>query len=205
MTVQAQVFGLAGVFQAVHLVLGLARDGRLDAEPAQASVASVLRLDADDAAAVYGGAAGVRLGLDLLIEELDGIRREPAFARIVATVLHLERKLARRTALRERLVAGITAAQRSADALGVAHETVYERLAELYAETLSTLRPRIIVQGNGLYLSQPRMVAQIRALLLAAVRGAVLWRQSGGTAWKLLFGRARLVEAARALKAGENR
>jgi high frequency lysogenization protein len=202
-TNDAAVIGLAGTFQAARLVLDLARDGRTQATPAfEASLASVLRVDADSAADVYGGVAGVALGLDVLAAELDGpaSARDAALARTVATVLHLERKVVRRTALRDRLAEGIRGAERSAEALGAAHETVVERRAELYTGTISTLRPRIIVQGNGLYLSQPRIVAQIRALLLAAIRGAVLWRQSGGSGWRLVLGRRAVVEAARRLR-----
>ena len=39
------------------------------------------------------------------------------------------------------------------------------------------------------------MVAEIRALLLAAVRATVLWRQLGGTQWDLLFSRGRMLES----------
>lgn len=200
MSTEAQVLGLAGTFQAVRLVLDVARDGKADPAASAASLASVLRLDADTAADVFGGAANLKLGLDVLLAELDGTQRDPALARTVATVLHLERKLARRPVLREKLGDGLRAAQRSAEAFGPAHENVVEQLAGLYTGTLSTMRPRIIVQGNGLYLSQPRYVAQIRALLLAAVRAAVLWRQSGGNGWKLLFARHRIVAIARVLR-----
>lgn len=39
------------------------------------------------------------------------------------------------------------------------------------------------------------MVAEIRALLLAAVRSAVLWRQLGGSYWDFLFSRKAMIEA----------
>ena len=76
-----------------------------------------------------------------------------------------------------------------------------ERLGALYSETLGTVRPRIMVQGSALHLNQPRTVARIRTLLLAAVRAAVLWRQVGGTRWSLLLARGRIGAAARRLLA----
>jgi high frequency lysogenization protein len=78
---------------------------------------------------------------------------------------------------------------------------VSERLGALYAETLSTLRPRVMVPGSVLHLEQPRTVARIRTLLLASVRAAVLWRQVGGTRWGLLLRRGRICEASRRLHA----
>ncbi len=52
-----------------------------------------------------------------------------------------------------------------------------------------------MVQGNPHYLGQAGVVAEIRALLLAAVRSAVLWRQLGGSYWDFLFSRKAMLEA----------
>ena len=68
-------------------------------------------------------------------------------------------------------------------------------LGSLYADTISHLKPRVMVQGNPHYLGQAGVVAEIRALLLAAVRSAVLWRQLGGSYWDFLFGRKAMIEA----------
>ena len=43
------------------------------------------------------------------------------------------------------------------------------------------------------------MVAEIRAVLLAALRSAVLWRQLGGSPWDFLLRRGELARAANAL------
>jgi high frequency lysogenization protein len=52
-----------------------------------------------------------------------------------------------------------------------------------------------MVQGNPHYLGQAGVVAEIRALLLAAVRSAVLWRQMGGSYWDFLLARKAMVDA----------
>ncbi|WP_368666252.1 DUF489 family protein [Corallococcus sp. CA041A] len=44
-------------------------------------------------------------------------------------------------------------------------------------------------------MGQAGVVAEIRALLLAAVRSAVLWRQLGGSYWDFLFSRKAMIEA----------
>ena len=50
-------------------------------------------------------------------------------------------------------------------------------------------------QGNPLSRGQAGVVAEIRALLLAAVRAAVLWRQLGGSLWDFLFAKRAMMEA----------
>ena len=57
----------------------------------------------------------------------------------------------------------------------------------------------MLVQGNPVYLSQATLVGEVRATLLAALRAAVLWRQSGGSYWDFLLSRRRMVETAREL------
>ncbi|MCF5929353.1 DUF489 family protein, partial [Xanthomonas perforans] len=52
-----------------------------------------------------------------------------------------------------------------------------------------------MVQGNPHCLGHAGVVAEIRALLLAAVRSAVLWRQMGGSLWDFLFAKRAMIEA----------
>lgn len=198
---EARVIALAGVFQAAALVRDLATQGRADAVAAESSLASVFRIDSDSAADVFGGMGGVRLGLDILITHLDSAQREVGVAQLAVGILRLERRLARRSGMLGQLRTGIEAIQRQVDHLGVSHSTVQSRLAGLYAETLSQLTPRIIVHGNPVHLADTRRVEQIRALLLAGVRAAVLWRQVGGNQWRLLLRRREYAMLARGLLA----
>lgn len=201
MNLETQVFGLAGLYQAVTLALELARDGRCDEAAAGACLESLLRIDADSAAAIYGGAASVGRGLEILVAELER-PRDLVVTRTVATVAHLERKLHRRPDLQAQLQAGIRALEPQAGTLAGEGDAAVERLAELYVATISTLSPRIMVAGNGIYLAQTAIVGRIRALLLAAIRAAVLWRQGGGSGLRLLLQRARIAVVARELLAG---
>lgn len=196
-----RVIALAGVFQACSLVRGLATEGKADAATVESSLASVFRIDADSATDVFGGLGGVRLGLDTLIANLDGAGRDPAVTQLCVSALRLERKLASRPAMLGQLHDGIVAVQRQVDLVGADSANVQGRLGELYASTLSNLRPRIVVHGNPMYLGDARRVEQIRALLLAAVRAAVLWRQVGGSQWRLLLRRREYTMLARGLLA----
>lgn len=202
-----RVLALAGIFQAARLAQQLAREGRTERSAYRASLQSILMIEADDTREVYGGVAGVALGLELLRDKLTG-KNEPEdleLAKYVISMLQLEGALRRRPEVAEAIRAGVQAAESQMaffDASGAddeAHPRLIEKLAELYTQTLSTLTPRIIVSGEQGYLSTPLIAAKVRAALFAGVRSAVLWRQLGGNRWQLLFGRSRAVREAERL------
>lgn len=199
---EERVLALAGLFQAAALTQQLASEGRCDEAAMASSIASVFRIDAPSVAAVYGGVAGVRLGLRNLITQLDDGSRDMAVTRMVVTVMRLERSLARHAGLLAKLQDGIVAAQRQVAHFGQESPQVVQRLAELYASTLSTLKPRVMVSGDPQQLQQPQVVEKVRANLLAAVRSAVLWRQVGGRQWQLILFRRQCGMLARGLLTG---
>ena len=73
--------------------------------------------------------------------------------------------------------------------------------SRFYADCISPLGARVLVQGNPVYLSQATVVGEVRAALLAALRAAVLWRQVGGSYWDFLWSRRAMAETARELLA----
>ncbi len=199
---EERVLALAGLFQACVLAQQLANEGRCDETAMEAGVASVFRIDAPSVVGVFGNISNLRLGLRQLIGQLDGNERDMAITRMVVTVMRLERSLSARPELLTTLQQGIVAAQRQVEHFGRDSSQVTGRLAELYASTLSTLKPRVMVSGNPLQLQQPAVVEKVRANLLAAVRSAVLWRQIGGRQWQLLLYRRRCSMLARGLLTG---
>ena len=176
---EERVLALAGLFQATALAQQLANEGRCDETALEASLQSVFRIDAPSVVGVYGNVGNVRLGLRTLIAQLDENGRDMAVTRMAVTVLRLERSLSSRRDLLDQLQQGIVTAKRQVDHFGQSSPQVVGRLAELYASTLSTLRPRVMVTGNPQLLQQNAIVERVRASLLAGVRSAVLWRQVG--------------------------
>lgn len=198
---EERTLALAGLFQALALVRALATLGQADNSAYTASLASVLRIDAPDTLAVFGGIGGVRLGLQTLIRQIEGDQADAMITRMALTVLRIERRLMADGPRLEHLQQGLRDAQRQAEHFGSPdHASVIARLAGLYAETVSSLRPRVLVTGNAQMLNQPALVERIRAALLAAVRAAVLWRQIGGTQWRLLLQRKQILMLARGLQ-----
>lgn len=203
-----RTLALAGLFQAARLTQQLAREGRCDAPAYRASLDSILRIDAPDTPSVFGGIGGLTLGLDILGERL-GTGRAPLdyeLARYAINLTQLERALDAQPEMQEALQRGIEAARSQMKFFGDDEEAdganprLVEKLAELYSQTLSTLSPRILVNGEHGYLANPLIAAQVRAALLAGIRAAVLWRQLGGRRWQLLLMRGRIIGAARYLR-----
>jgi high frequency lysogenization protein len=199
---EERVLALAGLFQACALAQQLANDGRCDDTVMEASVASIFRIDAPSVVGVYGNISSVRLGLRNLIAQLDESDRDMSVTRMVVTVMRLERSLSRKPELLEKLQQGIVAAQRQVEHFGQNSPQVFGRLAELYASTLSTLKPRVMVSSNPQQLAQPAVVEKVRSNLLAAVRSAVLWRQIGGRQWQLILYRRQCSMLARGMLTG---
>jgi len=181
-----RVIAIAGVLQAAHLVNSVAQRGMADQAALEASIGSVLKLDAESPRDVFGGLAGVETGL-MQIERQIGQRRNAFEQRYVINLLQLEGRLRARGDLIERVRSGVTEALVLAADRPATDLEVLRCLAETYSETVSTLQPRILVTGEPNLLNRPDVADRIRALLLAGVRAGVLWHQCGGSRLLLLF------------------
>lgn len=191
-----RVLALAGLMQALRQVRRIADTGQADSAVVATAIDSVLRIDADSPADVYGGIEAVQPGLRLLRDYFGNDNKDEALPRLGLAVLQLERRFVRDGGMVGHVQAGIAATETSATRLGSStHPDVLSELGTLYADSISHLRPKVMVQGNPHYLGQPEVVSEIRALLLAAVRSAVLWRQLGGTLFDFLLQRRRMLEA----------
>lgn len=196
-----RVIALAGAMQAADLARSIAQRGQADPEAVETCLSSLIRIDASSSAEVYGGVAQLQPGLRLLEQQLSH-PQDMDLTRYVVTLLRLERQLSRRDDLLETLRTGIAGVVQNLAHFPLDHSNTIARFADLYLKTMSTLTPRIMVSGSQLHLNNPENASRIRALLLAGVRAAILWRQSGGSRWKLLVRRNALLRETRLLLAG---
>jgi len=201
--VNGQALALAGVFQATELVRQAANHGTWSGYAATTCLESLFRLEADSPEAVYGGRDRLRLGLETMVGTL-GSDPRPDVLQQVAGLIQLQGKFLRDARMQREV--GDSLDRIAAEGTGLEQ---HERedlqasgIAELYCRTISTLTPRIIVQGRPQYLQNERTVNWIRTLLFAGLRSAVLWRQLGGGRWSLLTGRKKLLHEASQLLAG---
>jgi len=190
-----RVLALAGLAQALRQVRRIAETGQADAAVLATSLDSVFRIDAATPEDVYGGAREVRPGLLLLRDYLSNQGSDTQLPKLALAVTQLERRFSADDAVGEAVHEGILAIKPRAGQLGSSHPEVLSALGSLYADTVSHLRPKVMVQGNPHYLGQADIVAEIRAILLAALRSAVLWRQMGGSAWDVFLRRRAMQQA----------
>ena len=200
-----RILALAGLFQAARLAQQLAREGRAEPSALAASVQSLLIIDAPTTESVYGGAQGVRPGLELLRTKLAGGNTDAndvEIARYVIAMIHLEGQLRRRPEMQDAVRRGVEATREQMKFFEATengetlHPRLVEKLAELYTQTISTLTPRIMVNGEHGHLSNPSIAAKVRAALFAGIRSAFLWHQLGGSRWQLLFSRKKIADEA---------
>ncbi|GAB6042310.1 high frequency lysogenization protein HflD [Endothiovibrio diazotrophicus] len=191
-----RVIPLAAAIQAAQLAKQVAYHGSCDNTAAEATVGSLFRLDEGDVAAVYGGESGVAEGLRHLRRMLAGqnVPRDPEITKYLVGMLHLERKLANNRQILTTLRDGIDNARSQAEHFSLLHVNVLANLSDLYQRTISTLGPRIMIAGDPQRLNDKANQDRIRALLLAGIRSAMLWRHHGGSKWQLLFQRRRILE-----------
>jgi high frequency lysogenization protein len=182
-----RVLALAGLMQALAQVRRIADTGQAHADVVTTALDSVFRVDAGTTEEVNGGTQSLRTGLMLQRDNINGAMPDEQLPRLALAVIQLERRFVRDDDMVARVSDGIRAQSEAAGRLGSSHPDVLNALGALYADTLSHLRPRVLVQGNPHYLGQAPVVAEVRAVLLSAVRSAVLWRQLGGSLWDFLL------------------
>ena len=196
-----QALALAGVFQAAILVERLAKTGTAPAEQLETGVYSLFQQNPETTEDVFGGVEKVLPGLRAA-RQLLATRTHPEYTdclRYVLSILYLQRQLAKKPDLLSIIGNRLEKAQLQTDHFGIGHENVSANLASIYSDTLSTFRFRIQVLGDFNFLQQQRIANQIRTMLFAGVRSAMLWRQLGGRRLHLLFQRKKLMTAMDAL------
>lgn len=202
-TLTDRTLALAGLFQAASLVAQTARRGMVEQAPFETVIRSLFVLNADATVDVYGDLSALRHGLQLMQRQLSGKvdEQDVEVMRYAVALLTLERKLAARKDLLNTITEGLQKAERQRDHFHTTHDNVIAALADIYVNTISTLQPRIMVTGEHGHLQNPDIANRVRALLLAGMRSAVLWSQSGGARWQLLFKRNAFVTEAQRLLA----
>lgn len=193
-TYSNQTIALAGIAQAAALVDQLAMTGTADPIALEASIGSILKIDSDSVSDVYGGVPGLKLGLSQMQAQMSGYKiASHQQARYAASIVYLENQLSRNKDMLKAIQAGITKAQAQSQHFGLLHENVLANLGDIYFNTVRTLAPPVMVNGEQEYLSRPDTANKIRVLLLAGVRSALLWKQCGGSRWKFLFHRKKIM------------
>jgi len=192
---------LAGVFQSTELVRQAALHGTWSGFAATSALNSLFRMEAENVEYVYGGVSNLRLGIETLLSVLRGEQRHIDALRYSVGILQIERKFRRQSRMIQEVGEGLERIRQCGNNLedNEREDLQAEQISELYAQSISTIEPRIVVNGKPQYLQVDRTVSWVRTLLLAAVRSAYLWDQLGGGRMELVLGRKKIGKAAESL------
>ncbi|MBP0049158.1 high frequency lysogenization protein HflD [Marinobacterium sp. AK62] len=219
-----QTIALAGMFQAASLVDQIANRGMVPQNSYETSISSLFVTDPKLTEDVYGGVQEVPYGLSLGLRHLQDMVEKNESAqnkRIVQYVLGmimLERQLDKHPDVMAQVGEGIdniaskaryfNDQERDSEAplepVAYTHRNVIAALDNLYQETISHFSFRIQVGGDPRHLQNTENAGRIRALLLAGIRAALLWRQVGGKRWHMLFFRSRLKPSLRRIMGSQS-
>jgi high frequency lysogenization protein len=193
-----RVLALAAIFQSAMLVDQIAKTGMADADAIETSIYSIFQTDADNVETVFHDVSHLKTGLDCLLTQMleqDADRID--VTRYVLQMMHLAAKLVKKNDKVSAIIEGIDLAKSRAESFSITHTNILAQLADLYVDNISNLSGKIMVNGEPLHLNNPENVHKIRALLLAGVRAAWLWHQSGGKRRHMVFSRKKIHDAAK--------
>lgn len=194
-----QQLALAGVVQAALLVQQIARTGNCDEAAFAASISSICVTEPETPQQVFGQLNNLKMGFTGLYGQLSNkaVAKDAEITRYIASMLGLERKLAAKPNVLNELGVRISNVQRQLGHVEFEHSQIVQSLASTYVDIISPLATKIQIAGNPTHLKSESNQHKVRALLLAGVRAAVMWRQMGGKRRHILFNRKRILQSAK--------
>jgi high frequency lysogenization protein len=203
-----QTITFAAICQVAYQVQQVSRTGQITDEDFGVLLQSIIETSPENTLAVYGGDLdNIQKGLELLIGHLGNDDssnsskkpKDPELTRYIISLINLERRLAKQPQQLNALGERINATERQLEHYGLTSDTLTASFASIYSDIISPLGHKIQVTGEPSILKQNVNQYKIRALLLAGIRAAVLWRQVGGKRRHILFSRKKIVDTAKIL------
>ncbi|TWX65964.1 high frequency lysogenization protein HflD [Colwellia demingiae] len=203
-----QTITFAAICQVAYQVQQVSRTGQISDEEFSVLLQSIIETSPVNTLAVYGGEIGnIKKGLELLISHLgsdngtDSAKKgkDPELTRYIISLINLERRLTKQPKQLNALGERINATERQLEHYTLTSDTLTASFASIYSDIISPLGHKIQVTGEPSILKQNINQYKIRALLLAGIRAAVLWRQVGGKRRHILFSRKKIVDTAKEL------
>ncbi|RDX35660.1 lysogenization regulator HflD [Kangiella sp. HD9-110m-PIT-SAG07] len=195
------VIALAGICQAIRCVKDISKDGQADQVDMEIMFESILQTESDNTESIYNNHKYLATGFNTLIELLSGPRTDADLSRYLVSILSLQKRFSGDSNMQQVVSSRVAQAKRLHEYQEKIDHDLIEQLAHIYKDTISTYPTKIQVTGNSQYLQQSANQSKIRALLLSAIRSAVLWNQVGGKKRHFLFSKAKIIDTAKAFLA----
>lgn len=194
---QNQVMAFAAICQAAEMVKQIARNNFIDDDLLTVMLKSLTFINATSPEEIYGDNHNLNLGYRSMVRQLGNSNdKDIEVTRYVLGAITLERSLANRPKQMGQLGQRIEEFNRMLSHFDILDSNAISNVASIYTDIVSPLGRRIQVTGSPQFLSVESNQAKVRALLLCAIRAAVLWRQLGGKRRQLVFSRSAMVDLA---------
>ena len=189
---------LAGLCQAAALVKQIARSNEFDSQALATSLNSIAITNSENTEQVFGDTNQLALGYQTILEQLSNQsnNKDVEVTRYIANLLSIERKLSSSKKTMSALGERISNIKRQQLHLDITDSQMLSNLASIYTDVVSPVTRKIQVAGDPTLLKRPDNQHRVRAILLAGVRAAVLWRQLGGKRRHILFNRQQILDSA---------
>lgn len=196
-----QTIALAAVYQSAILAHELANSGAVrDQKSWEVSLSSLYKIDAKSTEDIFNNdTSGLALGLNTLIKSFNKDNYYINVIKYTITLLSLAGKLQQRPEMMDTIAKGLNDSKVLQNTEEPYNNAVVGKLAQIYSKTISQMQPRVVVAGQPFHLKDQAITEKIRAILLAGIRAAILWRQLGGTQLQLLFKRKAFIDEAKKL------
>lgn len=194
-----ETISLGAIYQACNEIKKIAWQGEINKTIIHPLIYSVYQTVSNDIDDIYINTKYLNTGLDFLRKQLigDAFSRDGEVIRYFTAISILVKNMNKKTNLMLELRDELHQNKLSVNQDNLEDHARF--LSTLYLKTISTVEPRIIVNGDNKFLKENENASMIRALLLSAIRSYILWEQSGGSKLRIFIFKKRIAQLATSL------
>ena len=191
-----ETISLGAIYQACNEIKKIAWQGEINNNIIEPLINSVYQTTSEDIEDVFISTKRLNSGLDFLRRQLvgDAFSRDGEVSRYFEAIGILVKNMNKKDEVLNKLRIELTKQSMPIKEDNLDQHALF--LSELYLSTVSTVEPRIIVNGDNKYLTDKKNAAMIRSLLLCAIRSFILWQQSGGSKFRIFIFKKKIAELA---------
>ena len=191
-----ETISLGAIYQACNEIKKIAWQGEINNNIIEPLINSVYQTTSEEIEDVFISIKRLHSGLDFLRRQLvgDAFSRDGEVSRYFEAIGILVKNMNKKDEVLNKLRTELTRQSMPINEDNLDQHALF--LSELYLSTISTVEPRIIVNGDNKYLTDKKNAAMIRSLLLCAIRSYILWQQSGGSKFRILLFKKKIAELA---------
>jgi len=191
-----ETISLGAIYQACNEIKKIAWQGEININTIEPLINSVYQITSENIDDIYINIKRLNTGLDFLRRQLvgDAFSRDAEVTRYFEAIGILIKNMNKKEDIFNKLRQQLTQQTMAVEKGNLDVHALF--LSNLYLNTVSTVEPRIIVNGDNKYLTDKKNAAMIRSLLLCAIRSYILWQQSGGSKFRMFIFKKKIAKLA---------